>query len=308
MRRLALLLGVLCLAMVSTACSACPIVTPAGAAPVRPSQVYTPVCSGGNYDRPAGDEVYTPSDCNPFDDLAAQLGQVVPPWESIGDHLAGTCPTEPQVSFTPLAAAPPCDCCAPPAAAPVCAPPAAAPVCAPPAVAAAAPSPCGPPPAHAKPGEVWCCVWVQPPAAAPVAVCTCPEKCYEEPVPGVYETVMDCVQVAPPRTEWQQVPCGDQNCWSLVEIPAQFEQRPRTVVKVPPSTRKIVVPAQFAMQASAPPPGYWEWQMNTSCQAPVVPQTSPCVPPGMPPAAAPPPPPADAGVAPEGTPDGGHGN
>lgn len=94
---------------------------------------------------------------------------------------------------------------------PACAPaPAAAAPC-PGPVAAAAPSEphCGPLPANAVPGEVWCCEFVQPPAAAPVDV-----------------------EVQPARTEWQRVPCGDGSgdCWALVTVPPVVEHR----VSAPP--------------------------------------------------------------------------
>ena len=70
---------------------------------------------------------------------------------------------------------------------------------------AAAPPACDPAslPKDAKPGDVWCCTEVRPPAGPPV-------------------------KVAEARTEWQKVDCGDGNpdCWRLVTIPAVFSAPP----------------------------------------------------------------------------------
>jgi len=170
MKRLALLVALATCLPVLAACSSCPSNTRVAAAPVKPSRVYTPPCKGGNYARPADDEVYTPSDCNPFLILGAQISETKCPFRGMG--IPGLdCPS-PAPTFALEA----------------------------PQVAAAPPT-CDPTslPKDAKPGDVFCCTFVQPPAGPPV-------------------------KVAEARAEWQKVDCGDGNldCWRLVETPPVF--------------------------------------------------------------------------------------
>jgi hypothetical protein len=129
-----------------------------------------------------------------------------------------TCPPKPDLSSLPYPGSPACYPAPQPVAAPQCAAP-----------QATTPVQCDPNtlPKDAKPGDVYCCVYVQPPAAPPCQVLS-----------------------APARTEWQRVSCppgqnSSDDCWALVNIPAVYN----TVY-------------------SAPPPGYWEWRLNTNCKAP----------------------------------------
>lgn len=172
-RLLPALLAVLCAAALA-ACSSCPDTGKvAAAAPVKHSRVYTPACPGGNYARPAGDEVYTPSDCNFLESLQ-QFKSVRAPWDSLlGNCDAAPGPVslmpEPRVSAAPLA--PTCD----PAALPK----------------------------DAKPGDVFCCTFVQPPAGPPL-------------------------KVSEAREEWQRIECGPDSgeCWTKVAVPPVFSAPP----------------------------------------------------------------------------------
>ncbi len=124
-------------------------------------------------------------------------------------------------------------------------------------------------PKDAKCGEVWCCVRIQPPAAAPERICTCPEQVIEHPVAAVFETVQTQVPDQPARCEWQRVECeipADAECWKLVEIPATFRMVCEERQVTPPGVRREVIPAQFEMRASAPPPAYYEWRRATECE------------------------------------------
>lgn len=185
------------------------------AAPVKKSLVYTPPCTGGNYARPADDPVYVPSNCSPFETFVEQFSQVPCPFRGLG--LPGLDCKVPAPQFVPTSAAPP--------------------PCAPAVTAAPLPA-CGPLPADAKPGDVWCCTLVQPPAAPPVRV-----------------------QVAPGTTEWRPIQCPP--------VPGAESQECYVLVETPP---------QYAMRASAPPPGHWEWRLTPECKAPAAPKAAPCVP------------------------------
>lgn len=80
--------------------------TRVAAAPVVKSKVYTPVCSGGKYDkytRPEGDEEYVPPTCNSWEVLVQQLKEVKCPLRGMG--IPGLeCPA-PAASFVPEPAA-----------------------------------------------------------------------------------------------------------------------------------------------------------------------------------------------------------
>lgn len=104
-------------------------------------------------------------------------------------------------------------------------------ICTPPPLAAPVPSaepPCGPLPADAKTGEVWCCVEVKPRSV------------------GFERIVLE-----PSRVEWRRITCplqdgvAEQECFVLVEIPEKVEMRP----------------------LAAPPP-YFEWRRNAACEIP----------------------------------------
>lgn len=243
MRLLIALLALLCApALAACQCNPTPDDGRVAAAPVKKTNVYTPPCGP----IPEGHVPYEPSDCDPFETLIAQLGEVKCPFRGIG--IPGLdCETPGPVSLAPEA----------------------------PRVAAPAPQEphCGPLPPDAKPGEVWCCVYVQPPAAPPQRVCTCEEKVIEIPVAATYKTVLEQVPDQPARVEWQRVECPpvnapDEECWVLKEIPATFRTVERTVEVTPASVRREVIPAQFEMRASTPPPGYWEWRLNPDCKVP----------------------------------------
>jgi hypothetical protein len=217
---------------------------------------------------------------------------------------------------------------------------------------------CGPFPPDAKCGEAWCCVFVPPVYATEMErVCVCPEQCRKEWVPPVYEcrskqvcvcpeqrrqiqipaeysTVTECVEVCPARTEWrrvectpEQLACGEQQgeCWALICIPPQYEERCKQVCVREASCREEVVPPVYetvqeqvevscgyykdittpAQYEDRPKqvctaPGRWEWRRNMACVVPQPQVCNPCVPtPAAPMApmgpdagAMPPPPPA----------------
>ncbi|MDA1195195.1 MAG: hypothetical protein O2894_08415 [Planctomycetota bacterium] len=212
-----------------------------------------------------------------------------------------------------------CNTCAAPAPQPVCAPPVAD--CAPPVVADQ-----GQRPPEARPGEVWC--YVRVPAVTRMEedrVCVRQESARQIPIPAVTEqrAVQVCVRpaetrtipiaaefqdqceqvcVAPGRTEWQKVDCNPSSlapkeqvgeCWTLVDVPAQyqtrtkricvreascrteqipaeFETRYETVVRTPACSRTEVIPAQFETRlrevvVCGP---RWEWRRTTECEVP----------------------------------------
>jgi hypothetical protein len=126
-------------------------------------------------------------------------------------------------------------------------------------------------PKDAKPGEVWCCVKVQPPAAAPERVCVCEEQVVETPIAATYRTVSKRVMISPERTEWQATECvspgvSAQECFRLVTIPAVYDTITEQVLETPASVRREIRPAQFTMRASPPPPPYWEWRRMRECE------------------------------------------
>lgn len=168
------LVAVACLSQ--TACQSCNDVAPAAGPQLR-SAVYTPPCEGGNYSRPEGDPVYTPSSCDPLSTFVDGFKSIRCPVRGLG--LPGL------------------DCSAP------------EPLPAAPAAPLPEPSGCNPAdlPKDAKPGQAWCCTWVQPPAAPPVQI-----------------------MAEPARTEWVRVDCppgkdSSDCCYRLVEVPARFETR-----------------------------------------------------------------------------------
>jgi hypothetical protein len=195
---------------------------------------------------------------------------------------------------------------------------------------------CGPFPPNAVCGEAWCCVFIPPTYATEVdRVCVCPEQCQKEWVPPVYEcrskqvcacpeqrrqipipaeyaTQQECVEVCPARTEWRRVDCtpeqlaaGEQQgeCWALICIPPQYEQRCRQVCVREASCREEVIPPVYetvqeqvevscgyykdhvtpARYEDRPRqvctgPGRWEWRKNEACVVPQPQVCNPCVP------------------------------
>ena len=148
------------------------------------------------------------------------------------------------------------------------------------AMATAAPGgKCGALPPEARPGETWCCVMVQPPAAAPQRVCVAEECSVCIPVPAVFQTRQRQVMAAAARTEWQQIQCdgapvGTQECWKLVQVPAQYRTECYEECVQPATTRTQVTPAKFQMVPSAAPPPYYEWR-KTDCGVPMT-ASAPC--------------------------------
>jgi hypothetical protein len=240
MKKFLILAAVLALGLAGCTCnkiataSANPCAAPMAAAPEECKPVYSPPCSGGNWD-PAN--LPPPEPNKPI--LCPFRGLGIPGLECPGN-----------VTFTPLPQAAPCYQSVAPQ-------------------AAAAPTNCGPYPAEAKPGEAWCCVWVQPPAAAPQTVCVKPAQTIQVPVPATYQTITEQVMAAPARTEWQKVECppmaAQQECWALVTIPAVYQSVCRTVEATPATFRCETIPAEYATVASAPPPGFWQWQRAPKC-------------------------------------------
>ena len=121
-----------------------------------------------------------------------------------------------------------------------------------------------------------------------------------------------------PRTEWQKVDCNPSQlapkeqvgeCWTLVEIPAQYTTQTErvcvreascrtetipaeyktvyeTVVVTPASTRQETIPAQYEtrMREEIVCGPRWEWRRTTECEVPGgdVPAAMPGMAPAMP--------------------------
>lgn len=216
-----------------------------------------------------------------------------------------------------------CTTCAAPAPEPDCAP-VPAPACAPaPQAVASAPAR----PVNANPGEVWC--YVRVPAVTNTVteqVCVQPEcnrqvwvpeetkqvteqVCVREaqtrniPIPAEFRDVSEQVCVAPGKTEWRRVDCTAKSslraqeqlgeCWTLSDIPAQYETRTKQVCTREAATRCETTPAEFASKtktvvvragfykAVPVPPVYetrskevcvsqprWEWRRTSECEVP----------------------------------------
>ena len=216
--------------------------------------------------------------------------------------------------------APPTPCDPPPVVAQApCDPPPVA--CAPEPVA----QPMGRP--DARPGEVWC--YVRVPAVTRTEeerICVRPESYRDIPVPAVtqqverrvcvrqpatrqetipaeFQDVPEQICVAQARTEWQRVDCNPTHlqanekvgeCWTLrelpaqyqtqtkrvcvrqeacrtIEIPAEFETRYETVVVTPACSRREMIPAQYETRLKevvvcGPK---WEWRRTTECEVPM---------------------------------------
>ena len=223
-----------------------------------------------------------------------------------------------------------CNTCAAPAPAPCdpCAAPVAQAPCDPCAAPMAQPvaNQGGARPPEARPGEVWCYVRIPavtkqveervcvreascrqipvPAVTKQVArqVCVRPASTRTIPIPAEYKDVCEQIMTCGPRTEWQKVNCNPSQlapkeqvgeCWTLVEIPAQyttqtkrvcvreascrteeipaeFETRYETVVVTPATTRTEQIPAQYetrfkTVQVCGP---RWEWRRTTECEVP----------------------------------------
>lgn len=223
-----------------------------------------------------------------------------------------------------------CNTCAP--AAPVC-PPVAAPAPAPVPVAAPAPAapvavaPATGRPANANAGEVWCYVripavtrtvneqvCVRPASTNKVwvpeetrqvteQVCVRPAATRQIPIPAEFRDVPEQVCVAPGRQEWRRVDCASKanlnaeeqlgECWTLAQIPPQYETKTKRVMVRPASSRTETIPAEYSTQTKTVVvrPGYhqdvpvpaqyenrskvvtvsqprWEWRRSTECEVP----------------------------------------
>ncbi len=133
----------------------------------------------------------------------------------------------------------------------------------------------------AKPGEVWCyirvpavtetvtenvCVqpatirkvWV-PPVQEEIEeqVCTCEAQVVTETIPAKFKDEVEQYCVAPAKTEWRRVECEPTSlgakeqvgeCWTIVEIPAQYETRTRRVCIQQAQCVQRTIPAKYAMQ------------------------------------------------------------
>ena len=223
-----------------------------------------------------------------------------------------------------------CNTCAAPAPAPCdpCAAPVAQAPCDPCAAPAAQPvvAQQGARPPEARPGEVWCYVRVPavtrqvpervcvreascrtidiPAVTKQVAkqVCVRPASERRIPIPAEYKDVCEQVMTCGPRTEWQKVDCNPSElapkeqvgeCWTLVEIPAQYTTRTKrvcvreescrveqipaefktvyeTVIVTPASTRQETIPAQYEtrMREELVCGPRWEWRRTTECEIP----------------------------------------
>lgn len=181
-------------------------------------------------------------------------------------------------------------------------------------------------PPEALEGEVWCYIrvpavtqtlseqvlvtpptcreeWV-PPVTQEVTeeVVVKPEERRRIPVPAVYEDRTEKVLVCDAKTEWRKVECspkqlgqGEQvgECWTLVTIPAQYEDRVtrflvkpetfreevipavtepqvRTVVVTEGYMKKVDVPAVFDVRTREVEvsPARWEWRRTSECALP----------------------------------------
>ncbi len=215
-------------------------------------------------------------------------------------------PCDPCAAPAPVAQAP-CDPCAAPAAQPVMAQQ-------------------GARPPQARAGEVWCyvrvpavtrqvpervcvreasCRTIQIPAVTKQVakqVCVRPASTRQIPIPAEYKDVCKQVMTCGPRTEWQKVDCNPSQlapkeqvgeCWTLVEIPAQYTTQTErvcvreascrtetipaeyktvyeTVVVTPASTRQETIPAQYEtrMREELVCGPRWEWRRTTECEVP----------------------------------------
>jgi hypothetical protein len=153
--------------------------------------------------------------------------------------------------------------------------------------------PCGPLPAEAKPGEAWCCIFIEARYEdVPEQVCTCPESCtrewiepvYEEQdrqvcctparceritIPAEYEERSREVCVCPARQEWVKIPCepsglaeGEKqgDCWMLKEIPPQNRTVTERVCVKPASCEVKEIPPEFktVKERVCVKPGEWK--------------------------------------------------
>lgn len=181
-------------------------------------------------------------------------------------------------------------------------------------------------PPEALEGEVWCYIrvpavtqsitervmispptcreeWVEPVTQEVTEdVVVKPEERRRVPVAAVYEDRTERVMVCDAKTEWRKVECapkqlgqGEQavECWTLVTIPAQFEDRVTRVMVQPETFREEVIPAVIAPQVRTVvvaegymkkvdvpalfdevtreievSPARWEWRRTGECEVP----------------------------------------
>lgn len=216
-----------------------------------------------------------------------------------------------------------------------CAPPVAVTPCDPCAVPTGTPEVASRPP-DAGPGEVWCYIrvpavtqavseqvlvtpggcreeWI-PPVTQEVTeqVCVKPEQRVRVPVPAQFEERAEQVLVCDSKTEWRKVDCspksmsqGEQvgECWTLVQVPAQYSTRTVRVQLKPESSREEVLPAEYVEQKRVvtvsegymkridiPPvydvrtrevevsPARWEWRRTSECEVPAPAEPAPADP------------------------------
>lgn len=183
-------------------------------------------------------------------------------------------------------------------------------------------------PPSARPGEVYCYVQV-PPVVQTVTetVCIKPASTRQVFVPPVTQQVTEQVMVkpeerrriaippqfadqarevmvSPARMEWKRVGCttGEVQpaeslgeCWTLAQLPPQFETRTERVCVQPEAFHDEVIPAQYetrtktvtvrpaAYQTVQDPPQFetrtrnvlvsqarWEWRRNSVCEVPEI--------------------------------------
>ncbi len=219
-----------------------------------------------------------------------------------------------------------CNTCETPAPAP-CDPPPQDPCAPTPVAQPVATQPAGARPPDARPGEVWCyvrvpgvtesvseqvCVqpescrqeWVEPVTKQVTEnVCVQRESCRQITIPPEYKDVPETVCVAAGKTEWRKVDCEATSlkpqeqigeCWTLVDVPPQYQTTMKKVCTNPGGCRTETIPAVFEPQTKTVTvsPGYynkipvpavfetqtrtvtvcgprWEWRRTQECEVPV---------------------------------------
>jgi hypothetical protein len=133
-------------------------------------------------------------------------------------------------------------------------------------------------------------------------VCVRPASVRYEEIPATYEDRHEQICVAPARTEWARVDCSPTQlrareqvgeCWTLKEIPPQYQTRTQRVCTRQPARREIPIPAEYETRYETvvveparvdriPVPAEyetrlkevvvsgpkWEWRRTTECEIP----------------------------------------
>jgi len=146
-------------------------------------------------------------------------------------------------------------------------------------------------------------VWV-PPETQQVCRQVCVKEACRKPyeIPAEYQDVCEQVCTAPARVEWQRVNCEPTRlapneqvgeCWTLREVPAQYESRTRRVCVREACMQYEEIPAEYqtVTETVEVRPGYyknvevpaqyetkvrevvvcgprWEWRRTTECEVP----------------------------------------